>query len=214
MSPATRMAALAAAMASIASIASCSPKAPPLRGALAPNRLPSGELPHIRRKLVFQFVYQDANFTFRGDGAARIAPPDSARLDFFLNGGLGSGFALLIGDSLATPGADFVRDLLPPPGLLWAALGRLRVPAVPDTVVRIDADTTRADIGTAPRWRAAFVGDALRSLDLIDGDRIVQSLQRDASGSARYQHFRGRRKLELTITRVDTVPNFDSAIWH
>ncbi|MDQ6830991.1 MAG: hypothetical protein M3081_19175, partial [Gemmatimonadota bacterium] len=81
-------------------------------------------------------------------------------------------------------------------------------------VVRIDGDTTRADIGKTPRWRVTFVGEALRSLELIDGDRIVQSLQRDASGTARYQHYRGRRKLELTITRVDTVSNFDSAIWH
>ena len=43
--------------------------------------------------------------TARGEGVARIASPDSVRMDFFLGGGLGSGAAVLIGDSLSGPGA-------------------------------------------------------------------------------------------------------------
>ncbi|MEP6692584.1 MAG: hypothetical protein ABJD07_15595 [Gemmatimonadaceae bacterium] len=190
------------------------PKAPPLRGELAPARLPRLEMPALHRKLIFKWTYRDVDYSFHGDGAARIAPPDSVRLDFFIDGGLGGGFATLIGDELTTPGPDFVTKMLPPSPMLWAALGRLRAPALADTVVRIDGDTTRADIGHDPRWRAAIVAGSLRGLDVIEGDRLSQSLARTTTGDARYQHYRGKRTLELTITRVDTVPDFDASIWH
>ena len=59
----------------------------------------------------------------RGEGVARIAPPDSARLDFFVNGE-GTGHALLIGDQIRLQsGQGAMRDFLPPAPLLWAALG-------------------------------------------------------------------------------------------
>ena len=79
----------------------------------------------------------------RGDGAARIAAPDSARLDFYLGGSFG-GAAVLIRDSLDAPGGDMVRRFIPPPTLMWAALGRVAVPNLPDTVVRIEAQYARA----------------------------------------------------------------------
>ena len=63
----------------------------------------------------------------RGEGVARIAPPDSARLDFFVNG-QGTGHALLVGDQIRLQGGqNAMRDFLPPAPLLWAALGRLHV---------------------------------------------------------------------------------------
>ena len=61
------------------------------------------------------------------------APPDSARLDFFLAGGLGGGRAVLVGDDLSAPGGAMVDRLVPPAPLMWGALGRLAVPPVADT---------------------------------------------------------------------------------
>ena len=43
-------------------------------------------------------------------------------------GGFGSGGAVLIGDSLDIPGIELTRRLIPPPTLLWAALGRTNLP--------------------------------------------------------------------------------------
>jgi hypothetical protein len=194
--------------------AACSPRAVPLAGALSPRRVPAAELPPVHRKIVFQWNYQQPELRVRGEGVARIAPPDSARLDFFVNG-QGTGHALLVGDEIRLQdGEERMRDFLPPSPLLWAALGRLRVPAAKDTVVRVDADTLRIDIGHEPGWRATFAGEQLRRLELIDGGRVPQWVSRPAAGPIRYEQPRLRRTLELLISRVDTVRGFDAAIWH
>src|SRR6266567_4931764 len=79
----------------------CAPAAAPLKGVLAPDRsLPSLSLPTGHRQIVFKWDYEEGEIAARGDGAVRTAAPDSARLDFFLGGGLGAGAAVLIGDSL------------------------------------------------------------------------------------------------------------------
>jgi hypothetical protein len=77
-------------------VGGCAPKLRPLGGAPVPARLPRGELPPGARLIVFNWSLEDPDFVARGEGAARVAPPDSARLDFFLAGGLGRGAAVLI----------------------------------------------------------------------------------------------------------------------
>ena len=117
----------------------CAPAALPLPGVLAPDRtLPSIAMPAGHRHLVFKWDYKEGDIAARGDGSIRTAAPDSARLDFFLGGGLGAGGAVLIGDSLRTPNAAMAKKYIPPPPLLWAALGRLAIPPLPDTVVKIE----------------------------------------------------------------------------
>jgi hypothetical protein len=194
-------------------LAACAPKAPPLRGTIAPARLPATELPPVHRQLTFQWSYSDQDLRARGDGAARVAPPDSVRLDLFVGNAMGGGHAILIDDQLATSGNDAIKKYLPPIPLLWAALGRLRVPEAADTVARVDGDTLRVEIGQDPGWRATFVGNVLRRLELIDGGRIPQWLSRDPGGHIQYEYARAQRRLELTIVRVDTVSAFDAAIW-
>lgn len=198
----------------LVALTACLPKAPPLRGAPVPARLPSTELPPGHRKLVFEWRYADNSLQARGEGAARVAAPDSVRIDLFIGGGLGSGRALLIGNDLDTPQSEGIRQYLPPVPLLWAALGRLSVPPAPDTVARVDADTLRVEIGRDPRWRATFVGSELRRLELIDGGRIPQWVTRDSDGRIHYEHAGAERRLDLAVVRVDTVPAFDAAIWH
>ena len=192
---------------------SCVPKAPPLRGTVAPAQLPPTDLPPGYRKVVFTWSYSDPDFGMRGEGVARIAPPDSVRLDFFVGGGLGGGRALLIGDDVRTPADDAVRRMLPPVPLLWATLGRLRLPVVPDTAVRVDGDTLRADIGRDPTWRSTFVHERLRGLQLIDGTRLEQWVARDTLGNVRYEHTRRQRRLQLRVQRVEAVTDFDATIW-
>ena len=115
----------------------------------------------------------------RGEGAARIASPDSARLDFFLAGGFG-GAAILIGDSLDAPGGDMVRRFIPPPTLMWAALGRVALPNLPDTVDSVidGIDVLRADIGNPVAWRLTFHGDTLVRAERVDGGRVAEWVER------------------------------------
>jgi len=110
-------------MKTIAAIAliglACAPAAAPLSGVLAPDRtLPSISMPTGHRHLVFKWDYQEGDIAARGDGSIRTAAPDSARLDFFLGGGLGAGGAILIGDSLRTPNAGLAKRYIPPPPML------------------------------------------------------------------------------------------------
>jgi hypothetical protein len=177
------------------------------------QRLPAGTLPAGHRKIVFQWEAKDGDMTARGDGVARIASPDSVRLDFFLGGGFGGGAAVLVGDSLRVPGPDMARRLVPPPPLLWAALGRLDLPAERDTVVRVDGGLLRADIGAPVRWRATFRGDTLTRLERVDGGRLQEWVERSADQRVLYRNEASRRTLSLVIQRSDAVPSFDPAIW-
>jgi hypothetical protein len=197
----------------LAMTAACGPKVAPLGGSVVPMRLPGTELPAVNQRIRFTWAYADLDVKGRGDGVARVAPPDSVRLDLFLAGGNSGGRAVLIDDELRAPGGAMVRSFLPPPPMLWAALGRLDIPATADTAVRVDGDTVRADIGHDPRWRATFVGRDLRRLELIHGDRLQQWVERSPDRKVTYRHLRANRSLELNIVRVDTVPGFDAAIW-
>jgi hypothetical protein len=166
-----------------------------------------------RWKIVFTWVLSDQEMTGRGDGVARIATPDSVRLDFFLAGGFGGGAAVLIGDSLQAPGGDLVKRLIPPPTLLWAALGRAAPPALTDTVVRLEGTTLRADFGNPVAWRLTYHGDTLVRGEHVEKGRVVEWVVRADSSHLEYRNAGARRSLQLTITRVERVEGFDASIW-
>jgi hypothetical protein len=195
-------------------VAACAPRLRPLVGAPTPARVPTAELPFGYRRVVFTWEMRDPDFTVRGEGVARLASPDSARLDFFIGGGLGGGRAVLIGQSLRVPGGDFVRRLIPPPPLLWAALGRLAVPPARDTTVRVEDGLLRADVGAPPAWRVTFRGDTLIRLDRVAGERVAEWVERPSPDRVRYRHESARRELTLVVQRlVEETSPFDATIW-
>jgi hypothetical protein len=182
----------------------------PLTGLPFTGRLPSAELAPGHARLVFRWDYDDTFFGAKGEGVARIAPPDSVRLDFFVDGGVGSGGAILIGDSLRTAGEDG-RRYLPPVPLLWAALGVLRVPGG-DTTARVDGDTLRVQVGHEPSYRAGIAESRLATLGRIDGGRLREQVRRDTA-SVVYRHFGNRRRLTLSsLRRISDAP-YDPSIW-
>lgn len=194
-------------------VACAPPAAKPLGGDIAPVvALPSSELPPGYRQVVFDWEYEQGDARMRGEGVVRIAPPDSARLDLFLGGGFGGGAAILVGDSLRAPLVESARRLIPPAPMLWAALGRLAIPAAPDTAVRVDGSTVRADIGTAPVWRVEFHGPRLARLDRIDDGRVRDFVNRQGRDVV-YESFSPRSKLTLRIKRDEPVMGFDAKIW-
>ncbi|GLC26614.1 hypothetical protein [Roseisolibacter agri] len=210
----TRSRAIALATLALTGAASCAPRARPLAGAVVPRvALPSTTLSTRPQRVVFRWRYDEAEgFSARGEGVARLVSPDSGRLDFFVDGGLGGGYAILIGDRVTAPGGEMVRRLIPPAPLLWAALGRLALPAAPDTTVRASGDTLRADVGRDPTWRATFIGARLARLERIDGGRIQEWMQRDSS-VVRYRHEGERRGLSLDVQRTESVDGFPASIW-
>lgn len=142
---------------------------------------------------------------------ARIAPPDSVRLDFFADGGVGGGAAVLVADLLTTPPDADGRRYLPPVPLLWSALGVLRVTGS-DTVVRVVSDTLWVEIQEKSTWRAALSGPGLVSVERIEGGRMREAVRRD-SLSVTYRSYSSRRRLTLSSLRRVPERPFDPAIW-
>jgi hypothetical protein len=208
-----RRLAAAAALAVLVAGVSCAPRLRSLPGAVAPAMFPRSELPRGHQRALFQWTLEDPDITARGEGAARSAWPDSVRLDFFVAGGMGGGAAVMIGTELRLPptAQGLARRLIPPAPLLWAALGRLVVPALPDTAARVDGDTLRADIGVPVAWRVTFVRDTLRRLERVDGGRVLEWVERGSR--VRYRNEVNRRQLDLTVTRVDPTGAHDPIIW-
>lgn len=194
-------------------VAGCVPKAHALPGVPTRQALPPIEIPAGHTRWVFDWKYEDPDIHASGDGAVRAAHPDSARVDLFLGGGMGGATAVLVGDELRAPGPDALRRMIPPPPLLWAALGRLAVPPAADTTARLDGDTLRADIGRGKVWRVTIAGGSLRRLERIDDGHIVQTLVRADDRHVRYFDAASRRSLELVITSVDSNADFDASIW-
>lgn len=195
-------------------VSGCAPALRPLTGVPAPDRsLPTLAIPTGHRQLIFKWEFQEGDIAARGDGSVRTAAPDSARLDFFLGGGLGAGAALLIGDSLRSPNPELAKRYIPPTPMMWAALGRLALPPLADTVVHLDGDVLRADIGRPIQWRVAVRGDTIVSLQHVSGDRIIESMNRSSDSVVTYERPGARRSLRLTVLR-EQPGSFDASIWH
>src|SRR3954466_14977864 len=178
-------------------IIACAPKLKPLGGEVTPVAMPRTEMPRGYHQIFFDWEYNDQDMTGKGNGVARIASPDSARLDFFLAGGFAGGAAVLIGDSLQLPGIDLFRRLIPPPPLLWAVLGRSAFPVTRDTAVRRDGELLRADLGKPVKWRATFRSDSLVRLERVDGDRVMEWIEHFPGQRIEYRQESARRSLKL-----------------
>jgi hypothetical protein len=202
-----------AALGLLIGVSGCAPRLTPLTGAPVPaERLPRSVLSPGHYTLVFDWELDDRGLSGRGDGAARIAAPDSARLDFFLGGNFG-GAAILIRDSLDAPGGDMVRRFIPPPTLMWAALGRVALPNLPDTSIRVDGPILRADIGSPVAWRLTFRSDTLIRAERVSGGRVAEWVERSDASHIRYRNEGARRSLQLSITHREEVAGFDASIW-
>jgi hypothetical protein len=197
----------------LALTSACMPRLSPLVGELQPaTKLPKTGIMPGHSHIVFNWELEDRDMTGRGEGVARVAAPDSARLDFFLAGGFGNGAAVLIGDSLRTPGGDMIRRLVPPPALLWAALGRVALPNLPDTVIRVEGTTLRADLGRPVAFRLTFHGDSLVRAERVEGGRVAEWVER-AGSRMRYRNEGSRRSLQLVVTKTEHPLEFDASIW-
>lgn len=198
----------------LVTVLGCAPRLQPLPGEVTPVSLPRGQMPPGHWQLTLDWEYADTDLSGKGSGVARIASPDSLRLDFFLAGGFAGGGAVLIGDMLQTPGPDFTRRLIPPPTLLWAALGRSAFPVMRDTAIRRDGDLLRADLGRPVEWRVTFRGDTIVRLEHVEGSRIIEWVERGPDNRLEYRQEAVRRTLKLHITRAEHVGEFDASIWH
>jgi len=175
----------------------------------------------------FRWRYQDERLRWGGSGTARLAPPDSLRIDYRPSLGIRSGAAVVLGDTVlwAEPPGDF-EQMVPAIPLLWAALGIVRPPAhdaavfgergvaveVERTVWRFarGADTlTYVAVGGVPRtleaeWRRRG-STVARSRTEYDAHAMPASARIDfPEASARF---------ELTVLGIDSGAVMPPQLW-
>jgi len=192
-------------------------------------------LPRAATLIRFRWRYQDEHVKYAGRGTARIAPPDSLRFDYAGPLGLGSGAAVIIGDSVAwaDPEKGF-RSLVPAIPMLWAALALVRPPAEDAAVLGAAvADSAHGHPRRRIVWRFAQPEDTLDYVvtDSAGRESILEAewrrqgktvarsrVQLDALGhpaSARVDmpHSSGGARFELTVGVVDTAAVIAPALW-
>jgi hypothetical protein len=180
-------------------------------------------LPAGRTLIRFRWRYEDGRVRYAGRGSARIAPPDSLRFDYAGPFGLGSGAAVVIGDSVAwaDPAKNF-RSLVPAIPMLWASLGMARPPGEGAAVFGL-ADPRRVI------WRFAAQGDTLDYVATLGPERILEAeWRRDGAVvarsrtrldlqarpvGARVDFPEASARFELTVVGVDTAAVIPPALW-
>lgn len=169
----------------------------------------------------FGWSLRDRDARFSGEGAARVAPPEHARLDLF--GPRGEFFlaAALVGDALRLPpGAGGVP--LPPPALLWGVLGVARPPA---DATLVSSGREGAAISLSYRrgeevWTYRIVGAAVRSAvwtDGRDGRMSVAVEAVDAAGrpaSVQYRDWTKFVELQIDVTEIEDVDGHSEDTWN
>ncbi len=173
-------------------------------------------------QIVFGWRANERGVRARGRGAARVSPPARARLDLFLDNGETALRAALVDSEIRLPpGAP--DDMLPPPDLMWAALGVVH----PSPGARF-AGGDRLEDGSV-RLRYAYpdgtelhyqvAGTMLERVDVLRGGRVVEEVELVVGEEsprpiqATYRHLTDFRELSLVRESMEAVPPFPEEIW-
>ncbi|CAN5789890.1 hypothetical protein BH23GEM10_BH23GEM10_18150 [soil metagenome] len=175
--------------------------------------------PEYRLEVLFDWNMVDRDARIGGRGLLRLDRAARARVDLF--GPRGETLAAAIMDGTAmrvVPQA--ASAMLPPPALLWAALGVFREPEdAPLTATRVDGDQTRLEYSRdRTRWTFQFAGSALRSTEWTDGSgRRTVTLTGDAGfdvpRDAAFRDWTEFRELNLSVTAIEERTSFDADTW-
>lgn len=170
--------------------------------------------------ILFSWTLQDGDARFSGRGATRVEPPLRARLDLFGPRGEGYLSAALVDMEMRLPSG--AQDApLPPPALLWAALGVFRAPVGAELVGSSrSGSTTRLEYARGQeRWRFRLEDGALRGAEWVgpgDGRRTVEitgGAQYGLPSRAVYRDWLAFRELRLTLDEVNETDGFPADIW-
>jgi len=169
----------------------------------------------------FGWRSDDGRLQLSGSGAARIAPPDSMRVDIAAALGLGRSTLILTGDSAVAEPAELVRQVLPDRFVLWAALGVLRVPPG-DIAVEHLQDGGRSVWKVTDRLARVTLFE-LRGDTLVGGERDVDgraamrlTLERGSDGQVRRAQLLDlarQSRLEIAIQGREAHEAFPDETW-
>ncbi len=213
-----------------AAVAACAPRLPdpvPVAepGALA-KRLQSAGTPDQPQLIAFQWRYRGREGRFSGEGAVRVNPPDSVRLDLLGPGWSGVQSAVLLGDDVHYIGEQRIR--LPPPTFMWTLLGVFRPPADvrPEGARRGDLSELTYDLSGEERVLFRFDGSSrLVEAELRLDGRAVQEIRvkpgKPGSGpgawrwpqEARFRDLGDFHEVRIKVTETREHAPFESRIF-
>lgn len=184
------------------------------------QRAISDTRPTSHRIVVFRWTLREGQSRFSGAGAARIAPDDRARLDLFGPQDVPYLSAILRGDRLSLP-AGVPARAVPPPTLLWSALGVIRPPAGDTVTTATEAGTDATLVYSAHdgRWTFRLSEGALVGAEWqgTGGARYTVELtgttRGAAPGRALYRDWQEYRELILELEEQEDVDGFPPETW-
>jgi hypothetical protein len=186
----------------------------------AAARVEAATRPTRQLQVVFDWSLSDREVQrLNGRGVLRLDRDRRGRVDLFDVRGITLAAAILEGEEMRVvpAGAD---ALLPPPTLLWAALGVFRSPddAPLTGTVMADGRLTLHYARDATRWRFTFENDVLRSTEwtATGGRRTVEltgSAQHGLPGQAVFRDWTEFRELTLRVTEVEERSGFEPDVW-
>lgn len=190
--------------------------APPeqVRAWVRPDALPG------RTLIRFRWLYKNDKSSAGGRGTARIASPDSLRLDTAGPLGSGAASAFVVGDTAVwVEPKDAIEKLIPNYPLMWAMFGLARLPDRNATVEGVQD-------GTATSWRYSMGADTLeyrRTASTLEseyrsGGKVVGHAQTTfgpdgALVKARLTVPSAPARLDLTFTRMSAGDAFEPDVW-
>lgn len=180
-------------------------------------------LPTAHRLYRYRWLYRDDRSSVGGRGSARLAPPDSVRLDVAVALGVASGAGVVVDDTtLWGRPEDLLARFVPNYDLMWAMFGVARHPPP-------GAAITGADDETARSWQYADGPDTLAYRLTSGAERRLEAevrRGRDVVGrvetrltpagvpsSTRLVIPRGPARLDITFESIDSVAPFPTDLW-
>jgi hypothetical protein len=198
------------------------PPLPPSEGAAIATALEAATRIPEPTRIRFQWAISEQGRQARGEGLTRTEPPYRARLDLFLGDGTTVGQATLLDGSLHKP-EGMPEDVIPPPDLLWAALGVFR----PGRESVLSAARRREDgvvelryaVAGGQELRYVVSGERILEAALLEDGDAVHEVRLDPGDAgvypreATYRNLAAYRELKLTTRTIESVPPFPADIW-
>ncbi len=190
------------------------------------ERLRVAGTPDQSQLIEFKWRYRGREGRFSGEGAVRVNPPDSVRLDLLGPGWSGVQSAILLSDSVYYIGEQRVH--LPPPTFMWTMLGTFRPPADVAPRAAKRGDWSELTYPVSPQEAVVFRFDGeghLVEAELKAGSSVVETIEVEPgdpgpeSGgyrwpkSAKYRDLAEFHEVSIEVTAAREHEPFESRIY-
>lgn len=171
--------------------------------------------------ITFEWDAREREARYSGQGAARVEPPRSARLDLFGPRGEGYLSAAVVDDEVRLP-PNAELGLVPPPTLLWGALGVFKRP-VGAELVRAERKGERIYLeyqDAEGRWYYEFDSERLKGVEWRGAGNRRKTIELKGEGPTRlpeeatYRDWATFTELKIRVDQVEEVDSFPPDIWH